>query len=105
MESRLGNYFMESDDFDQVRANTWQRACYDDMYAIPLTPEIVKLAGFELRTLTLSIHAIQTIHWQFALKKTSQAFTLDGREIPCNFLQKLQNLYYCHTGEEITINL
>lgn len=78
----------------------------EDFEPIPLSPEILEKAGFEIPVNTSS-YAYRMGKWAVFLWPTG-AISVEFKNIEICELQhlhQLQNLYFSLTGEELTINL
>jgi len=99
--------------YHELTCEAWD---YDDLYPIPLTPEILHKAGFEK-------HRDSNEYWNHWVLKNGWCVSewiwhcpIAGFEekgvcywgeefIPMRYLHSLQNFYFCHTSQELPINL
>jgi hypothetical protein len=140
-ELRIGNYVTTMDlmlnkpmpakvasiFYDKITVNSEYTALYHTLNAIapiPLTPEILKGAGFEQKNLTNWRKMING--WQFILGNTSKIkepyiqghwivlFRFSDKDDPAalvvpkiyiTYVHQLQNLHFSLTGEELPISL
>lgn len=75
-----------------------------DMHPIPLTPEILEKAGFEL----FPWGWVKKSSKDFGVRLTVKSFMYEvsGNNPVClDYLHQLQNLYFSLTGEELNVQL
>lgn len=110
-EVRIGNWVYDLKFQSNLQFRSFFGLCNfeqspDDFQPIPLTPEILKKAGFVKEGLRYSKDWVYL--WQdgnnivFALAEMQEAI---GTFLPVKFVHQLQNLYFAFTGEELEINL
>lgn len=81
----------------------------EHLFPIPLTPEILEKAGFHQRMAEvetwwldcIEIH-LDSVYW-YSIDRNGEDSGSKFREI--THLHQVQNLYYCLTGHELTLNL
>lgn len=78
----------------------------EEVDPITLTPEILEKCGFEKEGDTYKI-LNDNIDYCFRISFTGSGYFSSNvaANQPMKYLHTLQNLYYCLTGEELTINL
>lgn len=78
----------------------WNRALADKLRRVPLSNEILKSFGFEIKEYFLQLNNL-------TIKQTYDGFQLIGERYKIGteiqFFHQLQNLYYSLTGEELKI--
>jgi hypothetical protein len=118
-ELRIGNLIYQDGEVTEVlrlNSTTINSSGEDDCSGIPLTEEWLIRAGFELSYTgsdfknyrkegfdQLADYGVQCV----VLKEKHPAYLKCGyyeNEIDCQYIHQLQNLFYCLTGEELTIN-
>lgn len=78
---------------------------------IPLTPEILEKAGFKWNIYHQAFHRADFVYDLNSKHPEGSGYSLDTfRRVDCivqpiKYLHQLQNIFYCLTGEELTINL
>lgn len=80
----------------------------ENLYPIPLTPEILEKAGF--KKLSYDFEFWKNSMWRLKQHKLNNEWYLThcGEEVDCikiKYLHQLQNLYFALTGEELNIEL
>jgi hypothetical protein len=116
-ELRIGNYLKYTDDeiIKPERRGKIFKVIAEDILAlsgnpidyihpIPLTPEILEKAGFEL----FPWGWVKKASNDFGIRLNVQSFSYDvsgNYPVKLDYLHQLQNLYYALTGEELNVQL
>lgn len=110
-ELRVGNYVYDSGNIVQIKPEHFVYAAMPDngLEPIPLTPEILQIAGFKLvDSLKTCVRFISTKGSIFYINKRGKDYWLNGyKYYPAYIhnLHQLQNVYFALTGEEIKIEI
>lgn len=114
-ELRIGNWLMDGRYFSRIVGRDiddiqYERCGTHVFDPIPLTPEILQKAGFEVRKHTEdgTIYGILNFTIIHALSVNDGIkFFLNGyhNDVVIEYVHQLQNLYFAITGEELNINL
>lgn len=127
-ELRVGNWVEEAPSWSKHKQNiqiesisdkgfnvSWEGEwdSFSDLNPIPLTAEILEMAGFEKEKHTgnfyykkkLAIHQTQGVATEFIFNWPRVHGMIGTPSTAFNFVHELQNLVFSLTGEELEINL